>query len=276
MKNQILFFLIVSFSMSYAQAQKVKSVNWKKLNVLIYSKNGKGYVHDNIPTAVASLQDMGKRLGFRTDTSTDPSVFTRENLARYDLLVFPSTNNDVFDTEAQRLAFRHYIEAGGGLVGIHSAIATERNWTWFKQLTGGTFSWHAPFQKYKVRVVDKNHPSVAGLPTVWEVEDECYFEKELYPSIHTFLAQDVASVAPHDNIKSNMGSFKDYYPAAWHHYFDGGLVWLTTLGHDKKVYSDPVFTRHIEQGIAFVATHKAKKLNFSKAYAKDRNEPLQW
>jgi uncharacterized protein len=276
MKKQIFTLLILLFSINYAFSQKVEKVNWKKLNILIYSKNGKGYVHDNIPTAVASLQNLGKKLGFKTDTSTNPTIFTRENLSKYDLLIFPSTNNDVFDTEEQRLAFRHYIEAGGGLVGIHSAIATERNWTWFKQFTGGTFSWHAPFQKYTVRVVDKNHPSIAGLPTVWEIEDECYFEKELYPSIHTFLAQDVTTVKPHDNIKTNMGSFKDYYPAAWHNYYDGGLVWMTTLGHAIKIYSDPTFMKHIQQGIEFVATHRAKKLDYSKAYAKDRNEPIQW
>lgn len=186
MKRQMLIFLVASLSAICGFSQKQKAIDWKKLSVLVYSKNGKGYVHDNIPSAVAGLQDLGKKYGFKVDTSTNPSVFTRENLSKYHLLIFPSTNNEVFDTEEQRLAFRQYIEAGGGLVGIHSAIATERDWTWFKQFTGGTFSWHAPFQKFKVRIVDKNHPSVAGMPTVWDVEDECYFEKELYPSIHTF------------------------------------------------------------------------------------------
>jgi type 1 glutamine amidotransferase len=272
----MLIFLIASLSTICGFSQKRKTVDWKKLNVLVYSKNGKGYVHDNIASAVAGLQDLGKKYGFKVDTSTNPSVFTRENLSKYHLLIFSSTNNEVFNTEEQRLAFRQYIEAGGGLVGIHSAIATERDWTWFKQFTGGTFSWHAPFQKFKVRVVDKNHPSVAGMPMVWEVEDECYFEKELYPSIHTFLVHDVTSVKPHENIKSNMGSFKDYYPAGWHNYYDGGLAWMTTLGHDKKLYSDPFFMRVILQGIEFVATHRPQKLDYSKAYAKERNEPIQW
>ncbi len=276
MKKQMLIFLIASLSAICGFSQKQKTIDWKKLNVLVYSKNGKGYVHDNIPSAVAGLQDLGKKYGFKVDTSTNPSVFKKENLSKYQLLIFPSTNNEVFDTEEQRLAFRQYIEAGGGLVGIHSAIATERDWTWFKQFTGGTFSWHAPFQKFKVRIVDKKHPSVAGMPTVWDVEDECYFEKELYPSIHTFLVHDVTTVKPHDNIKSNMGSFKDYYPAGWHNYYDGGLAWMTTLGHDKKLYSDPFFMRFILQGIEFVATHRPRKLDYSKAYAKERNEPIQW
>src|SRR5688572_15687902 len=103
-------------------------VNWKKLSVLVYSKNGKGYVHASIPDAVNCIQQLGRQYGFKVDTSSNPAVMTRENLKQYKLLVFASTNNDVFDTDDQRLAFRHYMEAGGGLVGIHSVLGTERNW----------------------------------------------------------------------------------------------------------------------------------------------------
>jgi uncharacterized protein len=185
----------------------------------------------------------------------------------------------VFDTDSQRLAFRHYIEAGGGLVGIHSVVGTERKWTWFKQLVGGSFAWHAHFQKYKIKVLDKNHPSVKGLPETWEKEDECYFEKEMYPGIHPFLVQDVPSVKAADDkeqalIQQHVGSFGQYYPAAWHHFFDGGVAWITTLGHDKKDYADPIFTRHILQGIAFVAAHTRPK-DFKKAYAMDRDSAVR-
>ncbi|MBL7813489.1 MAG: ThuA domain-containing protein [Saprospiraceae bacterium] len=275
MKNLYFFSLLFLLFSSSVFSQKV---NWKKLTVLVYSKNGKGYVHDNIPSAIACIQNLGKTHGFKVDTSSSPAVFTKENLEKYDLLVFTSTNNDVFDTDEQRLVFRHYIEAGGGLVGIHSVVGTERNWKWFKQLLGGTFSWHARFQKYRVNVIDKTHPSVKGLPVVWEREDECYFEKELYAGIHTFMVQDVASLKNDEKdaerVKQNMGSFVDYYPAAWHNFFDGGLAWITTLGHDKKDYSEPVYVQHILQGIEFVATHRSKKKDYGKSYAKHKDDEV--
>ena len=44
--------------MSYAQLKVNKS---KKL--LIYTKNGEGYVHENIATSVATLQEICKKLG---------------------------------------------------------------------------------------------------------------------------------------------------------------------------------------------------------------------
>ncbi|NJO25014.1 MAG: ThuA domain-containing protein, partial [Bacteroidia bacterium] len=121
--------------------------NLKNSLVLVYTKNGKGYVHDNIASAVACIQQLGAANNFKVDTSDNPAVFTEANLKKYTLLIFASTNNDVFDTDEQRVAFRRYIEAGGGFVGVHSVTGTERRWKWFKMMIGETFSWHAKFQK---------------------------------------------------------------------------------------------------------------------------------
>jgi len=256
------------------------NVNWKKVTVLVYTKNGKGYVHDNIPSAVASIQNLGKQHGFKVDTTADPSVMTEKNLEQYTMLIFPSTNNDVFDTDAQRLAFRRYIEAGGGFVGIHSVTGTERNWKWFKTMMGGTFSWHAKFQKFTARVIDPSHPSMQGLPAVWEKEDEFYFAKELYPGTKTILVNDITTLNATDTIQKNLilkhaGTFSELYPAAWTNDFDGGHTWFTTLGHHKKDYEDPVYVQHILGGIRFVAS-QVKKLDFKKAYADSRDTPIRY
>jgi type 1 glutamine amidotransferase len=255
-------------------------VNWKKVSVLVYTKNGIGYVHENIPSAVSCIQKLGKQYGFKVDTSADASVMTEENLKQYTLLIFPSTNNDVFDTDAQRLAFRRYIEAGGGFVGIHSVTGTERNWKWFKMMLGGTFSWHPKFQKFSVKVIDPSHPSVQGLPKIWEKEDECYFAKELYPGPKTIMAHDITTLNTSDTAQKNLilknaGAFSELYPAVWVYDFDGGHTWCTVLGHDKKDYVDPVYVQHIFQGISFIAG-SVKKLDYSKAYADSRDTPLRY
>ena len=59
----VVFVLFVQSSIEssvYAQ----QKINWKKVNVLVYTKNGKGYVHDNIPSAVSCIQKLGKQYGF--------------------------------------------------------------------------------------------------------------------------------------------------------------------------------------------------------------------
>jgi len=249
---------------------------WQKGKMLVYTRNGKGYVHQNIPSAVSCLQKLGEQNSFKVDVSDDPAVFTEGNLQQYTMLVFPSTNNDVFDTDRQRLAFRHYIEAGGGFVGIHSVTGTERNWKWFKMMLGGTFAWHAKFQKFKLKVIDPFHPTMKGLPSVWEKEDECYFAKEMYPGMHVVLAHELASLDQSQkvDIVKNAGSYSDYYPAAWWSNFDGGHIWCTVLGHDKKDYEDPVYIQHILQGIRFVAS-QVTKTDFKKAYADSSNAALR-
>lgn len=280
MKLIVASFLLLISPLVISTVNAQKPVNWKKVSVLVYTKNGKGYVHENIPSAVKCIQDLGKQHGFRVDTSSDASVMTEANLKKYTLLVFPSTNNDVFDTDVQRLAFRHYIEAGGGFVGIHSVTGTERNWKWFKMMLGGTFSWHPKFQQFNVRMVDPKHPSVKGLPTTWTKSDEFYFAKELYPGPKVLMAHDITTLDTTDaaqkaNIVKNAAGYAELYPSVWAYDFDGGHTWVTTLGHDKKDYSDPVYVKHIFQGIEYVASI-VTPLDFKKAYATSRDAPLNY
>jgi type 1 glutamine amidotransferase len=253
-----------------------KAIELRGSKVLVYTKNGKGYVHDNIPSAVACILKMGREQGFKVDTSSNAAIFTAQNLKQYTMLIFASTNNDVFDTDDQRVAFRNYIEAGGGFVGIHSVTGTERNWTWFKQLVGCTFLVHPPFQKFDVKVIAPNSSLVQGIPKVWQHEDELYFNKEWYPGITVVMADDLTTLDPAAKAtkERGMGSFGDLYPSVWYQTYDGGNVWVTALGHDQKSYADPVYVRLILNGIKFVAG-KAKKLDYTKAYAKHRDEPVK-
>lgn len=277
--NRLSAFSGICFAVFLLTARMVRSqtVNWQKVKVLVYTKNGKGYVHDNIPNAVLCIRKLGQQHGFSVDASDQPTVFTEENLKQYTLLIFPSTNNDVFDTDGQRLAFRRYIEAGGGFVGIHSVMGTERNWAWFKRMIGGTFAWHPKFQKFSIEVIDAKNPSMEGLPKVWEKEDEFYFTKAMSPGPTVIMASDLTSLKEDDpeKIKTFGGSYTQLYPSAWYYNFDGGYTWCTTLGHAKTDYeTDAMFIRHIFQGIRYVAG-QVRKIDFSKAYAESSDTPIR-
>ena len=267
-----LFFCIILF----ANITYSSSPSLNKGKILVYTKNGKGYVHDNIPFAVISIKELADANNFEIDVSDDPSVFNKSNLQKYKLIIFTSTNNDVFDTDEQRLNFRQYIEAGGGFVGIHSVTGTERNWKWFKMMLGETFSWHAKYQKFKVLKINSNHPSMKGVPDSWEREDECYFGKELYPGIQVLMVHDLESLQKDqtDLITKNAGSFANYYPAVWFQEFDGGNIWVTALGHSKESYQDPIFKNHLLQGIRFIAS-KFKGLDYTKVHTTSKDDDLK-
>ena len=60
-----LLILITGFILLMACSSSKKSVvstgkpDWKNIRVLVYTKNGKGYVHDNIGSGTASIKQLG-------------------------------------------------------------------------------------------------------------------------------------------------------------------------------------------------------------------------
>lgn len=260
---------LLGFSVSRAPGNR--EVNRKTINVLVYTKNGKGYVHQNIAAAVRCIRELGSQYGFNVDVSDTPLVFTDANLRKYNTLIFTSTNNDVFDNDQQKLSFVRYIQAGGGFVGIHSVTGTERQWPWFKRMVGGTFVRHARFQKFQQIIIDTLHSSVKALPRRWEFEDECYYMTEINPDIRVLAVHNLNTVS--DTAAPVI--YGKAFPSVWCHEFDGGRQWVTALGHDSSMYKDPVFRQHILGGIRWVV-QPATKIDYAKARAKSPNDPLPW
>lgn len=269
----LVFLLIVPFILITIPSGAQK-INWKKVHILFYTKNGKGYVHDNIPNSITAIKELSQEYGFKVDTTEDPSVFTDENLKKYDAIVFSNTNNDVFDTDAQRVALMRYIQAGGGFAGIHSASGTERNWKWFKQILGATFYWHDNFQPFTVNIIDKNHPSVTHLPEKWDrsAGDEFYYLKQMAVNLHVIAVNDGTTLKG-ENPK-RLDTFGTDFPSVWCHEFDGGRSWYTSLGHDKNDYFDPVFRKHLMGGIQW-AIGNQKPRDYRKSYATNPQEPVK-
>jgi type 1 glutamine amidotransferase len=203
------------------------------------------------------------------DAGDDPSAFTEANLARYDALIFSNTNNEVFTSDAQRLALRRYIQAGGGFVGIHTAAGTERNWPWFTDMVGGKFLRHCAFQKFTVRVIDGDHPSTRHFGATWDREDEGFYFTNLNPDIHVLLAHEMSTIRDEGKTQYPGNVFGDLFPSSWCHEFDGGREWYTAYGHSAGHYSDPVFLKHLLGGIQWAMAHG--KPDFRRSTAKSIN-----
>ena len=218
-------------------------------NILIYTKNGNGFVHDNIPASVECLKDICKKHNWTYEVSDDPSVFTSEKIGTFDVLVFSNTNNETFDTDAQRKVFQEYIHNGGGFVGVHSVCGSERDRPWFWANLGGRFVRHSKLQQFDIKVVDHDNPSTSFLPAVWKWEDECYFTDQLNPDIHVLLAADLTTLDDNDKYKYPGNIFGELFPLCWYHEFDGGRQWYTALGHKIEHYSNENFKKHLTGGI---------------------------
>lgn len=259
--------LITLFAVFCLCSSALQTLAKPPVRVLVYTRNGKGYVHKNIDASVKCLIKMGLEKGFAVDTTSDPEVFTRERLSVYKAVIFSNSNNEAFLTDGQRLCFMHYIQAGGGFVGIHSACGSERGWEWFGQMLGGFFLWHPPFEEYALVNIDTLHPANKALPKKWIKSDECYYFRQMNPDLHVLWAADTKTL----NDTMPPDAFGRYYPAVWCHEFDGGRQWYTALGHEPSDYSDPLFVSHLWAGIKWILDNP-RKLDYSKAYSRTITE----
>lgn len=221
--------------------------------ILVYTRNytsdGKGYVHDNIAASVAAIRKMGAANGFAVDASDDPAVFTTAKLKQYRALVFSNSNNQAFQNDAQRDAFKAFIRAGGGFVGIHSASGSERDWDYYQQVLGGKFKRHPKLQPFTVQVVDPKFPAARGLSATFAWEDECYYVEKLTPDVKPVLVTDPRKIVDPQFATDPGDLVGGMRPLAWYHTFDGGREFYLALGHKKEDYENPILTGLILGGI---------------------------
>src|SRR6185369_11925709 len=91
--------------------------------------SARGFVHSSIPLAAKMMEEMGKKTGAWTATTTwDAADITAENLKQYDAVFLDSTTgcflddpNDKAATDARRAALLDFIRGGKGIAGIHAA-----------------------------------------------------------------------------------------------------------------------------------------------------------
>ncbi len=89
---------VVSLVLITAMGLLAFSAGAQQKRLLIYTKNGDGFVHDKIVNSIKVLKKIGMENGFIVDASDDPSLMSEENLQKYDALIFSNTNNETFDT----------------------------------------------------------------------------------------------------------------------------------------------------------------------------------
>jgi type 1 glutamine amidotransferase len=222
--------------------------------VLVFSKTLL-YHHASIAAGITAIQKLGTENNFAVDASVDPAVFTKTNLARYQVIVFLSTTGNFMDA-AQKTAFKDYVEGGGGFVAVHGALAgaeaTEGDWPWYADLLGTTFVTHTPVVPGVIKVEDTNNPSTAKLPLRWPHTEEWYFfSSNPRDKAHVLATVDEASFL--------RTPINQDHPISWCRDMGKGRVWFTALGHADECFSEPLFLAHLLGGIQYAAGPSAAK-----------------
>ncbi len=213
--------------------------------VLVFTKTS-GFRHDSIPAGITAIKSLGDQHNFRVDAGEDGTVFSDENLARYQVVIFLNTTGDVLDP-GEEAAFERFVRRGGGFVGIHAATDTEYEWPWYGGLVGTYFDSHPAIQPALLKVVDATHVSTEHLPAEWTRPDEWYnFREDPSPHVQVLIRIDETTYAG-----GRMGA---NHPISWYHAYDGGRAWYTVMGHTTESYQDPLFLSHLLGGIRWAAS----------------------
>jgi len=93
--------------------------------VFVFSKTS-GFRHESIETGIVTITKMGTKNDFDVDATEDASMFKRDILAKYDVVIFMSTTKDVLD-DVQQNEFIAYIQSGGRFVGVHAGRIRNMN-----------------------------------------------------------------------------------------------------------------------------------------------------
>ncbi|TNE65024.1 MAG: c-type cytochrome, partial [Bacteroidetes bacterium] len=231
-----------------------------KPRVLLFTKT-EFVFHESSAPAVDALKQLCRENGLAVDVTDDSDDITEENLCKYAAIVFLNTNGDILNPDQEAL-FERYLQAGGGFVGIHTAIDTEHSWKWYTGLAGCTVEGESEVLASVLTPVDTGHVSTKHLEDTWQREDTWFNIGFLDPGIRVLLTRTSPSSGD-----VPIGSFD---PVSWYHEYDGGRAFITTMGHTPESYSDPVFLQHLLGGIQYaVGENKPIKLQ-----ARQKEEPV--
>jgi len=234
--------------------------------LLVFTKTN-GFRHEEaIPAGLAEIREIAERRGWQVFHTENAAVFAPDILPRFVATVWHNTSGDLL-SEEQRAAFREWVEAGGGFVGLHGAGGDfEYEWPWYvDRLIGAQFIGHPlgpQFQRATAIVVANDHPATRDLPASWSYTEEWYSfdhnprqtgskvlvtvdERSYSPEVTGFYA--LLGIGEED---LRMG---EEHPVVWQHCVERGRSIYSALGHAPETYAMPETEKLLEGAIAWAA-----------------------
>jgi uncharacterized protein len=217
----------------------------KKRNLLVIGQS-KGYQHDSISSAMATLYNIGRASGkwdtcFRTDCNNitkKPLKWGAKNLNAFDAIAF-FTDGDLDMDDSQKADLLSFIrDDGKGFIGIHSAAITFLSWPEYGKMLGGYFDGH-PWGIFDAPLVveDSAFPGMKHFPAHFTLKDEIYQIKNFSrDDVRVLLSLDAGKI---DLTKKDIHRKDGDFAVIWARNFGKGRVLYNGLGHVQEVWDRP-------------------------------------
>jgi hypothetical protein len=169
--------------------------------------------------------EMAAAHHFSYDSTNNWQNLNPEFLSKYQVVIFLDTRPD---DPAQRAAFQHYMEHGGGWIGFHfSAFALTpsafpQNWDWYHNTFLGAGSYVSNTWRPTsavLRVEDRQHPATRNLPDTFSSSPNEWYrwsnDLRKNPDIKILLSIDSSSFPLGTGPKQYEIWHSGYYPVVW-------------------------------------------------------------
>jgi len=247
--------ILLAFATLAACALPGSAGESKKVRVLMVTQS-KGFRHGSVtrkedklaPAEVAMIQ-LGQQTGlFNVDCTQECDAdFTRDNLQKYDLVMFYTTGNLPIKEDDMKFFLNDWLkQKGHGFIGFHSATDTYKEFEPYWDMIGGTFNGHpwGSGTTVTVSVHDTAFPAMKAFGEEFEIKDE------IYQYVH-WQPEKVRVLASLNMAKCNPK--KPYQvPLAWAKNWGDGRIFYTNLGHNPGTWTDKRFLDCTAEAVKWV------------------------
>jgi type 1 glutamine amidotransferase len=234
-------------------AQQPQQPRRKKLLVI---GEVKGYQHDSVAHAMASLEKWGKETDlWDTYIRTDTQLITKQklqgnakNLDFFDAVAFYTTGELPLDEQQKADLLVFVRDEGKGFIGMHSAGDTLYKWPEYGELVGGWFDAH-PWNTFPAPIVveDRSATMTRHLPKEMVIHDEIYqYKNWSRDKVRVLMRLDEGKI---DLANKNVRRADKDFAVTWIKPFGKGRVFATTLGHREEVYDMPEIRKMFIEGV---------------------------
>ena len=171
-------------------------------------------------------------------------VFSSESLRDFDGVIFLSTTGEL--PVPDLTAFLEWIKSGKAFIGFHAATDTFKSSDAYCDMIGGHFAGHpwGAAGEHAFVVHEPGHRVAAMFPERFRWKDEIYqYDLRYKPeNLRVLVSLDMQASTPKEPW---------HVPVAWVRDYGKGRVFSTNFGHNDATWQEPMFQRHMAEGIAW-------------------------
>lgn len=247
-------FSVLALALCQLCAAQSPAAPWKK-HLLVIGEE-KGYRHEAVSHAMATIERLGKETGvWDTTLRTDTEVLTKKkleynakNLNDFDAVLFYTGGDPEMDAQqkADFISFIH--DDGKGFIGVHSAAITFVDWPDYGEMIGGYYDEH-PWLTFDAPIIveDPDFPGMKQWPRSFVLRDEIYqMTNYSRDKVRVLMRLDVSKL---DMKNKNVHRTDGDFAVTWAKMYGKGRVYYTTLGHVEANWDKPEFQQMMTEAI---------------------------